>query len=61
VCSPVKAAEAPPDSTSQAALAKLLESTMAWIEGDGRYHEDKFRVQQLERCREALAKLQSPA
>jgi hypothetical protein len=56
--SPIRVSKAaPPQAAASASLKASLESTMQWIETEGRFFEEKFRVQMLDRCREAVARL----
>ena len=43
------------DPTAKIALRPCIEKTMEWIRAEGRFAEEKFRTQMLERCAKALA------
>jgi hypothetical protein len=45
------------DPTAKIALRQCIEKTIEWVRGEGRFAEEKFRTQMLERCEKALAKL----
>ena len=49
--------EAHGDAEAKAALRSLIDGTIEWIRQHGRFHEERFRTQMLERCETASARL----
>jgi len=48
---------ATPDDSANAAMKKCIEVTLDWIRSEGRFAEEKFRTQMIERCEKAAVML----